>query len=708
MAGTGARRWLPEWAPALLVLLIALTVRGINPAFVEEWRLRGFDALQRLAPRVEPDNGAVIVAIDEETLAAKGQWPWPRTLVAELVRRIADGKPKVLGIDILFSEPDRFSPPRLPETLQGLPADLAAGLRRLPPSEAALADAIAAVPTVLVSDPSREAMPPAAGPQPVIAPVRQIGQDPRPFLVNYPSLINSQPRIVGAAAAIGSAAGDPDIDGILRRIPLAVVAEGRLVPGFAAEVSAVADRRPSLVIRSGRGVAQVEAGAEVAPTDRFGRAILHFAPPQMRYYSAADVLDPAFDAGRFAGRIVLLGVTALGIVDQKRTPLGLTEGVHVHAQLIDSIRDRTLLHRPPAVFWVEVTLILIAALVPISLIEYRHPFVATAAVLGLTAALIGGEYAAFRLARFLVDGLYPGATALATFGMMLADHLRNANAARRRLNVELADQRERNARLAGELEAARAIQMGLLPRRFPVFTERDDIDLYAFVEPARQVGGDLFVFQIVDNDQLFFLIGDVSGKGIGAALFMAMTSEVVHEAARRYGAALDAVLTEANAKIAAASGDMAREGGDMMFVTAFAGVLDLASGALTYASAGHDGPFLVQPGARPRCLETEGGPPLGVIEDFAFPIDHDRLEPGAVLLLYTDGITEATDASGTLYGKERLGSVLAGTVPDDARSVIEAVTAAVKRFAAGTEQADDMALLALRRLLPASADASRL
>src|SRR5262249_42494295 len=109
---------------------------------------------------------------------------------------------------------------------------------------------------------------------------------------------------------------------------------------------------------------------------------------------------------------------------------------------------------------------------------------------------------------------------------------------------------------------------------------RFDIDLFAYIEPAREVGGDLFVFILVEQERLFFLIGDVSGKGIGAALFMAMTRQIVVDAARSHGADLNSLLVEANEKIASASADMAQEGGDLMFVTAFAGVLDLPTGAM--------------------------------------------------------------------------------------------------------------------------------
>jgi adenylate cyclase len=694
----GHHRWLvPGWGLALAVLVVALAIRAVDPGFVEGTRLHGFDAAQRLWPRSEAIDPVQIVAVDEESLAAKGQWPWPRTLVADLVRRIAAGRPDVLGIDILFAEPDRFSSQRLGESLPGLPPEVTAALARLPASDALLGEAIGTVPTVLVADPSGDAVAGHAQTRQITAPVREQGGDPRPFLFGYGSLIQTRPEITRGAVAEGAAAVVPDLDGIVRRIPLVILADGRLVPGFAAEVVAAAGKQPSIVVATGsRGVEQVTAAKLVAPTDARGQAIVNFAPAELRYIAAADVLDPAFDPAQFAGHVVLLGVTGFGIADQKHTPLGLMEGVQIHAQLIDSMRSGNLLRRPPVVWWIELGIVLLAGAAAIGLIGYGRPLVAAATALGLVGVLIGGEFALFRLAGWLVDGTYAGGTVLVTFAVMLTEHLRAAQAARRQLDAELAQQRERNARLAGELDAARAIQMGLLPRRFPAFTDRDDIDLFAFIEPAREVGGDLFVFLLVEENRLFFMIGDVSGKGIGAALFMAMTREVVHDAARRHGSALDQVLGETNNKIALASAGMAQEGGELMFVTAFAGVLDIASGEVVFASAGHDAPFLVRPGAPPRRLDTEGGPPLGVVEEFAFPVDRGRMEVGEVLVLYTDGVTEAMDGAQALYGTDRLTAILAASSADDARGVIEVVTGDVRAFAAGAEQADDSALLALR------------
>jgi CHASE2 domain-containing sensor protein len=428
----------PGQRAALILLMITLIMCGLDPVPLHEMRARTFDMAQRLWPRGEAADPVLIVAIDEESLAAKGQWPWPRTLVADLVRRIAAGRPDVLGIDILFAEPDRFSPQLIAESLPGLPPEAAAALARLPANDALLGAAIATVPTVLVTNPFQQVIPRPAGPQLFTTPVRDQGSDPRPFLFKYPTLIQNRPEITRGAVAEGVGAVVPDRGGIVRRLPLAVLAEGRLVPGFAAEVVAVARKQPSVVVTTGaHGVERVAAADVVAPTDARGQAILNFAPSEMRYFSATDVLDPAFDSTQFAGHVVLLGVTGLGIVDQKQTPLGLMENVHLHAQLIDAMRAGSLLRLPTGGVWTELTLALLAGIVPIFLLRYETPALAAGIALGMVLLLLAGEFAFFRLAHVIIDGVCPALSAILTFGVMLGGNLYAAERAKRRAETSI-------------------------------------------------------------------------------------------------------------------------------------------------------------------------------------------------------------------------------------------------------------------------------
>jgi adenylate cyclase len=683
---------------ACAVLALFCVLRAFDPGGLEEVRLRGFDFEQRLAPRHYEPLPIHIVAIDDESLRRFGQWPWPRTLVASLIRRIAAGQPLALGIDILFSEPDRMSPQRLAEAIPDLPPATARELAAMPSNETRLAEALRTVPTVLGLGASEGATAEKHGPT-TMTMVLQSGPDPRPYLQNYPVLIRSLPEITAAERGRGALVGNADRDGVVRRAPLVVWAEGRLVPGFTLEILRVAYHAPIGVVTDDWGVVGARFGNLLLPTDQYARAYPYFTPSlEDRYVSAARLLDGSFDPAALKGSIVLLGVTGLGLVDVKQTPMGPMQGIEVHAQMLESILTKNLLQRRPVMDWIELAVTAVLGLLVIFALPYRNPRVAIGGMLGLAALSLLSGFACFRIAGLLLDGVYPAVSSLASFGVMLGAGLRAAEAARRRLAAELERERELKARLEGELAAARAIQMGLLPRRFPAFPERHDIDLHALIEPARTVGGDLYDFLLLDADRLFFAIADVSGKGIPAALFMAMTKEVLRAAALRHGAALDLVFAEANAKIATASADMLGEGANMMFVTVFAGVLDLSNGRLAYASAGHDSPFALGPALPARQLTAEGGPPIGAVDDFPFTVETAELAPGEMLLLYTDGVTEAENSARDLYGTQRLDQLLVGAERSTAEALIALTREDLRHFVGSADQVDDITMLAVRWL----------
>ena len=689
----------PGRAAALALVVGALALRMIDPGVVTELRVHGFDLVERVWPRASPSARVVIVDIDEKSFAQYGQWPWPRHLVAELVRRIAQGNPRVVGIDIIFAERDPLSPAEIARELPDLPPALADALAQLPPNNRDLAEAMATVPTVLALSPGREEVARSSGPIHPF-PIRQTGNDPTPFLKSYKSMVQSQSDLRAAALAAGAVSIEPDADGVVRRLALAVGYRQTIVPSFALEVVRIGNGEHEIAIDTGvLGVTRITIGDITVPTDRRARAILHFTPSPARYISASDVLDPSFDSAELRGQVVLLGVAGVGIAGLRQTPLGLVRAVDLNAQLIESILLGDLLRRPPVLDWFELAAALAAGLAVIWLLSYASPVRAVGIVVAIIAALFFVELALFRFADRLFDASFPALTLLGALGVMLVGNLRAAQ-------TELAREREAKERVAGELAAAQAIQMGLLPRRFPAFPERPDIDVFARVEPARMVGGDLYDYLLIGgSSRLFFLIADVSGKGIPAALLMAVTKEIVRDAVLTFGPALDRILAEANRKTAAANAELESEGG--VFVTAFAGVLDLGSGEVDFASAGHDAPFILGGKTGLRRLVTEGGPPLGAVDDFRYPIDHDRIEPGEVLLLYTDGVTEAENASHTLYSSERLATALGKAPVVDAQSVVAAVVDDVSRFVGSAERADDMTLLALRRVAGRALERSR-
>ena len=331
-------------------------VRALDPAVVQSLRLRGFDFVEQLFPRKYEPLPVGVVAIDDKSLAQYGQWPWSRALVAKLVDKIAAGKPGVLGVDIIFAEPDRLSPGRLVDSDPEIPAPVAGELAKLPTHEAALAEALRKVPTVLAVSAGGQARAHAERAPSRVTMVLESGANPDQFLLTYPDLLGSLPEIAAAESGQGAVDQGPDRDGITRRVPLFVFAGGNLVPDLALEMLRVATGARAVGIVAGaNGVKGATLGSFFFPSDRNGRVYPYFMPfYDARFISAADLLDGSYDSGRLQGTAVLLGSSATGLADLSQTPLGLMPGVEVWAQTLESMMTGNLLRRPGFLWRVEI------------------------------------------------------------------------------------------------------------------------------------------------------------------------------------------------------------------------------------------------------------------------------------------------------------------------------------------------------------------
>jgi adenylate cyclase len=258
------------------------------------------------------------------------------------------------------------------------------------------------------------------------------------------------------------------------------------------------------------------------------------------------------------------------------------------------------------------------------------------------------------------------------------------------LQERLQREREAAARIAGELDAARRIQIGSLPRPELAFPAEHRFEISAAMEPAREVGGDLYDFFMLDAEHLFFLVGDVSGKGLPASIFMAVSKALCKSAALRRGRRIDELLREANAEIA-------RENPETLFVTVFAGVLDVLSGRLEYCNAGHEPPFVLAPHGEIARLAEGGGPPLCVLDGFSYVAAEHWMSRRGIVCVVSDGVTEAMNAAGELYGAGRLRQALErGRDAENPGALVNAIRADIGRFVGGAEAADDLTLLVLR------------
>ncbi len=241
-------------------------------------------------------------------------------------------------------------------------------------------------------------------------------------------------------------------------------------------------------------------------------------------------------------------------------------------------------------------------------------------------------------------------------------------------------------RIESELRIAREIQMGMIPKIFPPFPDRKDIDLYATLKPAKEVGGDLYDF-FVEDDVLYFTIGDVSGKGVPASLLMAVTRSLFRNMAPH--------VREASTIASSLNNSIAASNESSMFVTLFVGILDLKTGRLRYCNGGHNAPVFLSSG-KAEWLPVLPNLPLGLLEDFCYQEQEIVLPGNSTLFLYTDGVTESENTQMELFSEERLLQVLAAQTHDDPTSLVQVVMREIERHAVGAEQSDDITMLCLR------------
>ncbi len=261
-----------------------------------------------------------------------------------------------------------------------------------------------------------------------------------------------------------------------------------------------------------------------------------------------------------------------------------------------------------------------------------------------------------------------------------------ANRTHSLLEKQIRDSAEKQ-RIASELDVATRIQASMLPCIFPAFPERDEFEVYATMNPAKEVGGDFYDFFMVDEDHLAIVMADVSGKGVPAALFMVIGKTLIKDHTTS-GKDLGVVFTEVNQLLCESNSEE-------LFITAFVGVLNLKSGELRYVNAGHEIPFICKKDDTFVPYKIRAGFVLAGMEGMKYKAGVLQLEPGDKLFQYTDGVTEATDKDNHLYGMKRLEHALAAAADKTVQEILEAVKADIDVFVGDAPQFDDITMLCL-------------
>jgi adenylate cyclase len=655
---------------------------------VDASRLRDqvFDLYQRLLPRHVDATPAIVVEIDERSLARIGGWPWPRTYLADLVNRITERGALAIGFDMIFPETDRYSPTRFAELYGDPPPDLAAHFRSLPDPDDVLQSAISRAPVVLsragVADHEHEGI---VDPDELMLMTDFIGPTPSK-VITFPGVIGNIEILDGSAAGLASINGPAEPDGVIRRLPMVVRIGEQLTPALSVELLRVASGTDefTMTVRNG-DLISLKIADRVVPTGSDGRIRPHFSQPyQSRTISAADVLLDRVPIDAFDRKIVIIGLAAIGLKDVVSTPVAAKSyGSDLHAQAIETILAGSWLKRPESMATIEIGMAMTLAVLAILVLPRFRPNRAVLCV-GCGIILISvASFGAFAGWRLLLDLVAPltggGGTALVCLAALLGETDRH----RRYLRASLEEERIQAAKYAGELAAAKDIQFGMLPSAASLSALPDQVRLRAFLEPARGVGGDLFDAFMLDETRLYFMVGDVTGKGVPASLFMALAKALSKSVLLREGHDLERAVMDANAEIS-------RENSAEFFVTALLGVLDIETGRVELCNAGHENPLIVDLDGSIRVFEMDGGPPLCAFEDFPYPVEPMTLKRGETLVILTDGVTEAQSPDGALFGRDRLFDVLTEKRNGD---VVEELVGAVRRFESGAEPTDDLTIM---------------
>jgi adenylate cyclase len=392
---------------ALLVGLAALRIA--DPAPIEELRVRTFDAFQVINPRIKTARPVTIVDIDERSLAKFGQWPWPRTEIADMIINLTRLGAVVIAFDIVFAEPDRLNPDAVAGTMRYIDEVTRTRLRALPSNDQILADAIKRSRLVLGETALAEVNPQFDKSLPLTG-FAMLGEDPQPFLFDFPGLLRNVPVLEESAAGRGLITIKSERDGIVRRVPMLMIAQGATMPSLTFEILRLITSTPTILIKSEKaGIRSVAVRGLDLPTDHNGRLWIHFADQDPSLFvSAADVLDGSVAPDRIAGKLVLIGTSAVGLNDIKTSPVSPTiPGVEIHAQVLESALTRSLLSRPLWGAVLEFGAALLLGLLVIAFAPLFGPVTLVSVGALFASLLVGVAWYFYTEQRLLIDFTYP-------------------------------------------------------------------------------------------------------------------------------------------------------------------------------------------------------------------------------------------------------------------------------------------------------------
>lgn len=652
----------------LLIVGSGCWTTGLQSTIREEL----FEYLQVLhwklfASRPQLEHKVWIAAIDDDEIADQSWWPYPRKYLADMLLNLVAASPAVIGIDLVLIEDS-----------SNQDADLAILLALGGPTN-----------TVLAHPRAKEGQQ-AAGNQ------RKMRRLQVPFYASgrpaFEALPENQPGFVPSFATLDqNATGHGFInddwikEATFRRLPLLVRQQESVFAAFASEIARIALEAGRYDLLGSRSLEAVRLeGKEreiLLMTDESGFFRPRLRPAnESRFVSASLIRDPTQELPIRPGDIVIVGVTAFLADDARKTAFGEMPGVEIHAQIVESILSEDYWWRPSFAIVIEI----LAALATSVLVLWIFPDLRLATALGLLSALIaatvGFELIVMEAGRLLID---PSAIIGPAAVLFLSLYAVRLMVERQRRKLAETDR----LTLETQLEVARDIQNSILVNPSKIARLPSSIRLEAELVQSNFVGGDFYDALMIDDERLFLVVADVSGKGWSGAFFMAMAKAFLQSCALSNPGGPAEI-------VAAAEREIMRNNPHGLFVTAVAAVLNVRTGILEICNAGHPPPLSAKSGQLCQVLKARPAPPIGMVEGFVYASSRHQLHHGETLLMYTDGFADLTDKmTGESISNTRnfLDSITdkSGTLPESKLIVETAI-------GHGKSPEDDITLLIVR------------
>ena len=622
----------------LLFLLIAL--KTANPSFVKAISFLSFDLYQKIFPLKKESSEVVIIDIDEKSLKKFGQFPWNRSVFARIIENVNTAKPKAIGFDVFFSEKDRQSPEEIIKSYNLIPTDVTQ-IQKIKGHDEILREELErsnSVIAVLGSNVSSH----GTYDRSAKAKFLSKGGDPKEFTFSFPYSIGSLEQLEKSAKGLGSISFLDQTDGIIRSLPLILRFANKLYPTMGLEMIRVGSKQKNIFVELDEvGIKKISARPFKISSDPNGLFWIRYKQSQKsQYISASSVYEKKFEESFFREKYVLIGASAQGLFDIVKTPLGATvPGVEVHANVIENILDNSYLIRNPNVYIFELLFSIIIVFITFYFSQNIKPKYSLLIFFSSVISVILIGFVFFLLRSELVDFSYPIFMVTVIFLAGLYFRFLKEN--------ELAiTNLQKQAVLKKERELAGEVQKRLFPE-----TKKFEKFVYAKNIPARDVSGDYYDIIEINENEFYFTLADVSGKGIRSGMLMAKASSIFRTLANL------SLPLEKNVYLV--NNEIVEAKFKGMFVTAVFGKMNVSNGEIEIINAGHENIMLLDESKNFEFIKADL-PPIGILKypNEKMVIKRNINIKNKTFIVYSDGVTEGYLKNGQMLGVEGIKEII--------------------------------------------------